>query len=132
VKRLSVNRLIPPPPNPQSCMQIQTDDVSHLLLLNRRSQGVEPTLFAAELEKFSPYQHRISAALASQSGLLDEMAALIKQAENGRGVRDAQRKMGGAAQRRDDLDRRFRAAYEGYMDARSNLEYVHVSTPCRS
>jgi hypothetical protein len=103
-------------------LQIQTDDVSHILLLNRRSHGVEPTLFAAELEKFSPYQDRISAALASQSGLLDEMAALIKQAENGRGVRDAQRKLGGAAQRQDDLDRRFRAAYEGYMDARSNLE----------
>jgi len=79
-------------------------------------------LFASELEKFSPYQDRISAALGSQSGLIDEMAVLIKQAESGRGVREAQRKLGGAAQRRDDLDRRFRAAYEGYMDARTDLE----------
>lgn len=32
-------------------VQVQSDDLSHLLLLSRRNPGVEPTLFAAELKR---------------------------------------------------------------------------------
>jgi hypothetical protein len=50
------------------------------------------------------------------------MAMLAKQAESASGIRQAQRKIDQAEGRRGELDRRFRAAFEGYMDIRSDLE----------
>ncbi|KAH8112835.1 BRO1-domain-containing protein [Phellopilus nigrolimitatus] len=58
--------------------KIQTDDVSHLLLLNRRNQAVEPTLFAAELEKFKPYQSRLAATVQYEQVALLEITQLWK------------------------------------------------------
>ncbi|KAI0267491.1 BRO1-like domain-containing protein [Gloeopeniophorella convolvens] len=49
--------------------KIQSDDVSHLLLLNRRNPNVEPTIFASELEKFRPYQQRLSQTMHHQQRL---------------------------------------------------------------
>ncbi|KAG6849355.1 hypothetical protein H0H93_009138, partial [Arthromyces matolae] len=56
--------------------KVQTDDVSHLLLINRRNTGVEPTLFAAELEKFRPFQQRLAATVTNQDAVLADVRSL--------------------------------------------------------
>ncbi|EDR10599.1 uncharacterized protein LACBIDRAFT_317220 [Laccaria bicolor S238N-H82] len=46
--------------------KVQSNDVAHLLLLNRKNTGVEPALFAAELEKFRPYQQSLASTVYHQ------------------------------------------------------------------
>jgi hypothetical protein len=58
--------------------QIQADDVSHLLLLNCRNTSVEPALFAAELEKFRPYQQCLASTVHHQELAFQELTTLWK------------------------------------------------------
>ena len=68
--------------------QIQSDDVSHLLLLNRRNQAVEPALFAAELEKFKPFQSSLVATVQYEQSVVSEITQLWKALKDlaGRGT----------------------------------------------
>ena len=71
--------------------KVQNDDVSNLLLLNRRSQNVEPQLFASELEKFKPFQSRLAAAIHTSSTILQELEMFVRQVEKGKGVKERQK-----------------------------------------
>ena len=59
--------------------KIQTDDISQVLVLNRRAQNVDSSIFAAELEKFKPHQNRIAVSLHHQQALLAEINAAFKE-----------------------------------------------------
>ncbi|KAG6828280.1 hypothetical protein H0H92_008552 [Tricholoma furcatifolium] len=101
--------------------KVQTDDVSHLLLLNRRNSGVEPTLFAAELEKFRPYQDRLAGTVNAQDTVLAEIRSLWT------GLRDIATRSTGARKwdererRKRELSRRFSEARDGYVQVRDGL-----------
>ncbi|WVQ79690.1 hypothetical protein IAT38_001790 [Cryptococcus sp. DSM 104549] len=97
--------------------KVQTDDVSSLLLLNRRTQNVEPQLFASELEKFRPYQSRLTAAVQASKALLSELETLVSTVQRGRGVRELQRG-------EKDRQRRLRE-WEGRLE-RAGGEYFGV------
>ncbi|KAF5384243.1 hypothetical protein D9615_003412 [Tricholomella constricta] len=101
--------------------KIQTDDVSHLLLLNRRNTGVEPALFAAELEKFRPDQQRLASTRPAQEAVLAELRLLWRKLKDtvargkvGRTWEEKERK-------REDARRRCRRAWEGYKEVRDGL-----------
>ncbi|TXT08860.1 hypothetical protein VHUM_02988 [Vanrija humicola] len=87
--------------------KIQNDDVSNLLLLNRRSQNVEPQLFATELEKFRPYQNRVAAAIAASKGITTELEALVGKIERSKGVKERQRGAKEKNKRVRDWERRL-------------------------
>ncbi|TRM67074.1 BRO1-like domain-containing protein [Schizophyllum amplum] len=101
--------------------KIQTDDVSHLLLLNRRNTGVEPTLFATELEKFKPYQQRLAATVQYQTVALKEVAALWKSLRESAGRGPGARKWEEREKKKKDTVRRFQRARDGYMEIRDGL-----------
>ncbi|KAK8854590.1 hypothetical protein IAR55_003329 [Kwoniella newhampshirensis] len=101
--------------------KIQSDDVSSLLLLNRRSQNVEPQLFASELEKFRPYQGRIAAAVQASKSILQELEMLVRQVEKGKGIRELQRGTKERAKRVRDWERKLQEAGEGYYEIRAGL-----------
>ncbi|BEI87484.1 uncharacterized protein CcaverHIS019_0102020 [Cutaneotrichosporon cavernicola] len=90
--------------------KIQSDDVSNLLLLNRRSSNVEPQLFAAELEKFRPYQSRLGSALTASNSLTSELEAIVQKVERGRGVRERNRGAKEKASRVKSWERRLQRA----------------------
>lgn len=46
---------------------------------------MEPTIFASELEKFRPYQNRLTALIQQQEAILDEIAVLWKALTKGKG-----------------------------------------------
>ncbi|KIO11313.1 hypothetical protein M404DRAFT_840751 [Pisolithus tinctorius Marx 270] len=104
--------------------KIQADDVSHLLLLHRRNAGVEPALFATELEKFRPYQQRLAATAHHQQVTLQEIQSLWKGlrdlASRGPGVKKWEEQ----EKRKKDVVRRFSRARDGYMDVREGIMYV--------
>ncbi|KAJ7853515.1 BRO1-like domain-containing protein [Mycena olivaceomarginata] len=101
--------------------KIQTDDVSHLLLLNRRNTGVEPTLFAAELEKFRPYQQRLAATIHHQEVALQDVAARWKMLKDATDFRSPARKWDEREKKRKETVRRFGRAREGYEEVRDGL-----------
>lgn len=82
---------------------------------------MEPTLFAAELEKFRPYQQRLAATVQRQEGLLLEVAKLWK------GLRDLASKGAGARRwedrekKKSSLIQRFSRARDIYMEVRDGL-----------
>lgn len=101
--------------------KIQADDVSHLLLLHRRNAGVEPALFATELEKFRPYQQRLAATAHHQQVTLQEIQSLWKGlrdlASRGPGVKKWEEQ----EKKKKDVVRRFSRARDGYMDVREGI-----------
>ncbi|KAK0469268.1 BRO1-domain-containing protein [Desarmillaria tabescens] len=101
--------------------KVQNDDVSHLLLLNRRNTGVEPALFAAELEKFRPYQQRLEATLQHQAIALQEITTLWKSLKDLAGRGPGARKWEEREKRKKDTVRRFSRARDVYMEVRDGL-----------
>lgn len=100
---------------------MQTDDVSHLLLLNRRNAGVEPALFTAELEKFRPYQQRLAAAVQYQQGTLQEVKDLWKFLKDHAGRGSGAKKWNEREKRKQDTIRRFCRVRDGYMEVRDGI-----------
>ncbi|KAH0831222.1 BRO1-domain-containing protein [Lanmaoa asiatica] len=101
--------------------KIQADDVSHLLLLNRRNSGVEPTLFAAELEKFRPYQQRLAATVHHQQIALQEIQNLWKSLRDIAGRGPGAKKWEEREKRKKETIRRISRARDGYMEVRDGL-----------
>ncbi|AAW44609.1 hypothetical protein CNG02100 [Cryptococcus deneoformans JEC21] len=101
--------------------KIQTDDVSNLLLLNRRSQNVEPQLFASELEKFRPYQTRLAAAVSASRSILQELDMLVAQVHKGTGFREILRKEKDRQRIIRDWEKRLIEAGESYAEIRAGL-----------
>ena len=94
--------------------------MSHLLLLNHRSSNVEPTLFATELEKFRPYQARVTATITHQESALEELAKLWKALKSGRG-REWVKKAEAKEKKRMDLVGRLLNAREGWAQVKEAL-----------
>jgi len=104
---------------------VQSDDVSHLLLLNRRNSGVEPTLFAAELEKFRPYQQRLASSVHHQTVTIQEVSALWKGLKDIAGRGPGARKWDEREKKKKETVRRFSRARDGYMEVRDGLACVY-------
>ncbi|KAG5638414.1 hypothetical protein H0H81_000191 [Sphagnurus paluster] len=97
--------------------KIQSDDVSHLLLLNRRNTGAESALFAAELEKFRPYQQRLTGTVQAQEAILAEVRTLWKSLKALPGAR----RVGEEERGKEEALKRCQAAWERYAEVRDGL-----------
>ncbi|KAI0704195.1 BRO1-domain-containing protein [Cerioporus squamosus] len=101
--------------------KVQQDDVSHLLLLNRRNTGVESTLFAGELEKFRPYQQRLTATVHHEQAALQELNQLWRGLRDLAGRGPGAKKWEEREKRKKDTVRRFSRARDVYMEVRDGL-----------
>ncbi|KZP17376.1 BRO1-domain-containing protein [Athelia psychrophila] len=101
--------------------KIQTDDVSHLLLLNRRNTGVEPALFAVELEKFKPYQQRLVSSVHHQQSAIQDLQSLWKSLKDLAGRGPGAKKWDEREKRKKETINRFQRARDGYMEVRDGL-----------
>ncbi|KAF9085598.1 bck1-like resistance to osmotic shock [Mortierella sp. AD031] len=71
-------------------IKTQQDDISNLLILNKKSSGIEPQLFAQELEKFRPHQTRVTATIHHQQVLMQELTTHYKELMNRQEARSLQ------------------------------------------
>ncbi|PCH36767.1 BRO1-domain-containing protein [Wolfiporia cocos MD-104 SS10] len=101
--------------------KVQNDDVSHLLLLNRRNSGVENSLFAGELEKFRPYQQRLAATVQYEQGTLQEVSTLWRTLRDLASRGPGAKKWEEREKRKKETIRRFSRARDGYMEVRDGL-----------
>ncbi|EMD36859.1 hypothetical protein CERSUDRAFT_105916 [Gelatoporia subvermispora B] len=101
--------------------KVQADDVSHLLLLNRRNTGAENSLFAGELEKFRPYQQRLAATVHHEQVVLQEVSSLWRSLRDLAGRGPGARKWEERERRKKDTIRRFSRVRDRYMEVRDGL-----------
>ncbi|KAE8230967.1 hypothetical protein CF326_g4026 [Tilletia indica] len=102
--------------------RIQTDDISHLLILNRRNpptSGQESSLFSAEMEKFKAHQQRIALSIKQQTSMVAEVTEAWKRlTESGQGRR-ARTLYDARKRARTALVDRLRNARDGYAEVRA-------------
>ncbi|EFP87880.2 uncharacterized protein PGTG_14595 [Puccinia graminis f. sp. tritici CRL 75-36-700-3] len=101
--------------------RIQADDISQLLILNRKAQNIEPALFAAELEKFQAHSGRISATIHLQTTAIQELTAHYKSLVDSRRGKDIQERWTNASKRMAQATNRLQAAYQSHEEVRSAL-----------
>ncbi|KIJ40029.1 hypothetical protein M422DRAFT_32438 [Sphaerobolus stellatus SS14] len=101
--------------------KVQSDDVSHLLLLNRRNSSVEPSLFSTELEKFKPFQARIASTIQYQQIAIQEIASFWKALKDLVGKGAGARKWEEKEKRKTQLVKRFAREREGWTEVKSGV-----------
>jgi len=97
------------------------DDISNLLILNKKTTNVEPQLFASELEKYRPHQQRIASTIHQQQQLLKELTAAFKALMEGDDARKVQTQWERAEKQRRNVVERFKRANDGYYEVKDGL-----------
>ncbi|CAG8650744.1 3488_t:CDS:2, partial [Ambispora leptoticha] len=97
------------------------DDISHLLILNKKTQNIEPQLFATELEKFTPYRHRITASIHHQQALLQELTGFYKNLMEGNEARALQNRWDQIDRKRKEVSERFKKAKDAYLEVKEGI-----------
>ena len=87
-------------------------------------------MFAAELEKFKPYQSRLAATVHHEQVAIQEITKLWKSLKDLAGRGPGARKWEERERRKKETMRRFTRARDGYMEVRDGLACVHFS--CRA
>lgn len=102
--------------------RVRSDDISRVLLLNRRMQNVEPKVFAAELAKFTPLQAQLVESAETQRTRLAELSRSLERLATHPGTEPIrkQRRAGDAACAQ--LVARWDRAYEAYTEVCAVLD----------
>lgn len=82
---------------------------------------MDSTLFAAELEKFKPYQSRLASTAQHEHIALQELTKLWKGLKDFAGRGPGAKKWEEREKRKKDTMRRFTRARDGYMEVRDGL-----------
>ncbi|SNX81845.1 probable Vacuolar protein-sorting protein BRO1 [Melanopsichium pennsylvanicum] len=101
--------------------KIQTDDISQVLVLNRRAQNVDSSIFAAELEKFKPHQNRIAVSLHHQQTLLAEINTAFKELSELPASKSARAKWDDKEKARNKLTARLKRARDSNAQVRAGV-----------
>ncbi|KAK9450125.1 BRO1-like domain-containing protein [Limtongia smithiae] len=96
--------------------KIQEDDISSLLILNKKVPNIEEKLFKSELEKYVPYQQRLAATVFQQSSTLQELTTAWKKVLDDPVIQEQRRNLGEAGRRKQSMNERFKRAYESWSD----------------
>jgi tyrosine-protein phosphatase non-receptor type 23 len=101
--------------------RVHNDDISQLLILNRKSQNVEPTLFAAELEKFRPHQARIQATISMQQSTLQQIQTVYNQLASGKKGKEIKDRFVKVERAKKELIARYKRAHDAYLEIRTGV-----------
>ncbi|KAG0369549.1 BRO1-like domain-containing protein [Gamsiella multidivaricata] len=114
-------------------VKTQQDDILNLLILNKKSSGIEPQLFAQELEKFRPHQTRVTATIHHQQVLMQELTTYYKELMNGQEARSLQEVWDTTERKRQSLAEQllktrptFIAVKDGYKNGIRFYEDLNV------
>jgi len=83
-------------------------------------------LFAAELEKFRPFQQRLTASVHHQTVTIQEIGALWKTLKDIAGRGPGARKWDEREKKKKETVKRFSRSRDVYMEVRDGLAYVSI------
>ncbi|KAI9265997.1 BRO1-like domain-containing protein [Sporodiniella umbellata] len=95
------------------------DDISQLLILNKKA-NVEEQIFASELEKFRPYQHRISATIQHQQQAIQDLTEAFKKLMEGHEAQKLHSQNEKAEKVQKELMRNFEEARATYREVKED------------
>ncbi|KAG2217069.1 hypothetical protein INT45_014134 [Circinella minor] len=97
------------------------DDISNVLILNKKTSNVEQQIFTAELEKYKPHQQRISATIQQQQNTMRELTDAFKALVEDKEAEKLQKRYGQIDQKRQIVISRFNHAKTNYFETREDL-----------
>ena len=106
-------------------LQTMQDDISQLLILNKKAVNIEQQIFSSELEKFRPHQQRISASIHQQQQVIQELTAAFKAVMDGEEAQKLQKKWDAAERQQRNAVERFNKAQAGYFETKEGLRYLY-------
>ena len=106
-------------------LQTMQDDISQLLILNKKAVNIEQQIFSSELEKFRPHQQRISASIHQQQQVIQELTAAFKAVMDGEEAQKLQKKWDAAERQQRNAVERFNKAQAGYFETKEGLRYSY-------
>ncbi|KAL1919369.1 uncharacterized protein VTP21DRAFT_2062 [Calcarisporiella thermophila] len=99
----------------------QRDDISHILVLNRKQNNVEPHIFAQELEKFRPYQARIAQTIHLQETSIQELTSAYKALMTADASKSVTNRWQSAEKKRRAVVDRLSKAKDYYFEVKNGL-----------
>ena len=99
----------------------RTDDISSVLILNKKTPGIENRVFKSELEKFKPHQIRISATISRQEQLVEELTSTFKLVLENKANKSKQRKWESVSHRIRSRTKELDRAASTYQNISSGL-----------
>lgn len=106
--------------------RVRHDDISRTLLLHRRVQNVEQTLFAQELGKYAPLQKQIRHHITLQSQRIDVIRDALERLATHPGAADVRRHWDASEGAARDMNERLSRAYNAYTDVQRAVAQAQV------
>ncbi|KAJ1969502.1 bck1-like resistance to osmotic shock [Dispira parvispora] len=97
------------------------DDISHILLLNRRNKEVEPQIFHNELAKYTPLLDRLSELLDTQRALIQSLSEAFRTLMELPEANRIQTAWDTVEGQRDRLVQQLEDAYNEYDEIRAHV-----------
>jgi hypothetical protein len=103
-------------------MQVHNDDISSVLILNKKAMSQENQLFKTELEKFRPHQQRLLQAQHKQHSLMKELTRTYSDLLSDKRVRQEQNKYEAFSRQRGTVMSKYKKVHQALMDLQAGLE----------
>lgn len=97
------------------------DDISDVLILNKKTPDIEQRVFASELEKFNPHRTRISATISRQEELIEEMTTTFTSVLEDKNNKTKQDRWSRIAERRSESISKFEHAIQSYHELSAGI-----------
>ena len=102
--------------------RVRGDDISRMLLLNRRIQNIEPKVFAAELAKYTPLQAQLVDSITQQNALLDEVRTGLTMLAKHPGTAAIRKQREARTRACAAFEQRLARAFDAYSEVCAVLE----------
>ncbi|WFD18732.1 bck1-like resistance to osmotic shock [Malassezia caprae] len=106
--------------------RVRSDDISRVLLLNRRVPNAETSVFQHELGKYLPMQCQITDHIQLQRQRLATLKDALQRLESHPGTMDVRRAFDASQGTAHDVDARLSKAYEAYTEIQATLAKAHA------
>ncbi|KAJ1963887.1 bck1-like resistance to osmotic shock, partial [Dimargaris xerosporica] len=98
------------------------DDISHILLLNRRNKDLEPQIFTNELNKYTPIVEKVDHTVDQQRELIQSLSEAFKLLMDHPEAARIQQAWDTVEMQRDKLLQQLQDAYENYGEVKANAQ----------
>ncbi|KAI4836206.1 vacuolar protein-sorting protein bro1 [Aureobasidium sp. EXF-8846] len=102
--------------------KVHNDDISSVLILNKKAMSQENQLFKTELEKFRPHQQRLLQAQHKQHSLMKELTRTYSDLLSDKRVRQEQNKYEAFSRQRSTVMTKYKKVHQALMDLQAGLE----------
>lgn len=106
--------------------RVRSDDISRVLLLNRRVPNAETAVFQQELSKYLPMQAQITDHIQLQQQRITMLKDALQRLDSHPGTMDVRKAFDATQSTAQEGDARLSKAYEAYTEIQATLAKAHA------